>query len=177
MIDFKFSATFAGLLIAFYGGGALLTAPFAGRLSDKLGSLKVMIYSLILSGIILLIYAFVYEYEWLLVLTVIWAIVSEAFRPASLSIISEVVLPEQRRVAYALNRLAINIGMSIGPVAAGFLSLIDYSIIFYVDGITSIIAGFFLIYAPWIKSNTTNASADISDKEIQININADSNKK
>jgi MFS family permease len=80
-------------------------------------------------------------------------------------------------VAYALNRLAINIGMSIGPVAAGFLSLIDYSIIFYVDGITSIIAGFFLIYAPWTKSNTRSSSTDIYDEETQINIDADSNRK
>lgn len=175
--DLHVAATSAGLLIAFYGGGALLTAPFAGRLSDKLGALKVMIYSLIISGILLIVYSFITEYIFLIALTLIWAVVSEAFRPANLAYISEVVSADQRRVAYALNRLAINIGMSIGPVAAGFLSLIDYSIIFYVDGITSIIAGFFLIYAPWEKSSATVSSAYIPDADIHILNHSDSNKK
>ena len=168
--DLKVAATLAGLLIAFYGGGALLTAPFAGRLSDKLGALKVMIYSLIISGILLIVYSFINEYAWLIVLTLMWAVVSEAFRPANLALISEVVLPEQRRTAYALNRLAINIGMSIGPVLAGFISLIDYTLIFYVDGITSIIAGIFLVYAPWTKSSSNVSSTEIP-VEDNYNIN------
>ncbi len=175
--DLRVAATSAGLLIAFYGGGALLTAPFAGRLSDKLGALKVMIFSLIISGILLIVYSFITEYIFLIALTLIWAVVSEAFRPANLAYISEVVSADQRRVAYALNRLAINIGMSIGPVAAGFLSLIDYSIIFYVDGITSIIAGIFLIYAPWEKSNNTISSTETSEEDIKTLNHSDSNKK
>lgn len=175
--DLKVAATSAGLLIAFYGGGALLTAPFAGKLSDRFGSLRVMIYSLIISGFPLIIYSFLEGFEWLIVLTLVWAIVSEAFRPASLAIISEVVLPEQRRTAYALNRLAINAGMSIGPVLAGFISLFDYSIIFYVDGITSIIAGVFLIYAPWTKTGIINSPQDRSVNEITAAFAPNNNKK
>ncbi len=140
------SADKAGLVLAFYGGGALLTAPFVGKLSDKVGALKVMKISLLGSGIVLFCYQFVSNFYVILAFTFIWAVISEAFRPANRSIISEVVTPAQRRTAYALNRLAINLGMSIGPVAAGFLTAIDFSIIFYVDGLTSILAGLFLLF-------------------------------
>jgi MFS family permease len=105
--------------------------------------------SLFLSGGMLILYSFVRDYNVLLLLTFVWAIVNEAFRPANLHFICEAVPAEQHRTAFALNRLAINIGMSIGPVAGGFLSMVDYSILFYVDAATSLGAGVFLLVSKW----------------------------
>lgn len=145
----EISASEAGLVLTCYGAGALITAPFVGKLSDTFGSLRIMKISLFVSGLVLILYSFISNYYLILLTTLAWAVISEAFRPANLVLISEVVKPEQRRTAFALNRLAINLGMSIGPVAGGFLILFDYSIIFYVDGITSIAAGIFLALSKW----------------------------
>jgi MFS family permease len=139
----------AGLVITFYGLGAFISAPFIGRLSDKVGALRVMTFSLILSAIVLFIYPFLKTYTLILFLTLLLSIISEAFRPSSMSLISETVSAEFRRPAFSLNRLAINLGMSIGPVVGGFLAVAHFNLIFYVDGITSILAGIFLIFAPW----------------------------
>ncbi len=139
------SQSAAGMVLAFYGAGALITAPFVGKLSDKLGSLLVMKSSLILTGVVIILYSFVQNYYAILVVTLLWAVISEAFRPANLSLISNEVKPEQRKTAFALNRLAINLGMSIGPVVGGFLSAFNFSPLFYVNGITSILAGIFLM--------------------------------
>ncbi len=139
------SQSAAGMVLAFYGAGALITAPFVGKLSDKLGSLLVMKSSLILTGVVIIFYSFVQNYYAILVVTLLWAVISEAFRPANLSLISNEVKPEQRKTAFALNRLAINLGMSIGPVVGGFLSAFNFSPLFYVNGITSILAGIFLM--------------------------------
>ncbi|MCK7526497.1 MAG: MFS transporter [Ignavibacteriales bacterium] len=57
--------------------------------------------------------------------------------------ITEIVAPSQRRMAFALNRLAINAGMSIGPVIGGFLTLIDYHYLFYANAVASIAAGIY----------------------------------
>lgn len=138
------STTSAGLVLAFYGAGALVTAPFVGKLADKVGNLKVMKFSLFATGIILIIYSFIKNYNAILVITLIWSVISEAFRPANLSLISNESSPEQRKTAFALNRLAINLGMSVGPVIGGFLSMINFSLLFYVNGFTSILAGIFL---------------------------------
>src|SRR5690606_20781827 len=141
----------AGFVLACYGIGALITAPFVGKLSDYIGALKVMKYSLLLTGLVMFIYPVFNAYTILLIVTLLFSVISEAFRPANLAIITEVVTPEQRKTAFALNRLAINLGMSIGPVAGGFLTMLDYSIIFYVNGVTSILAGLFLIFSRWDK--------------------------
>lgn len=141
----KISAASAGLVLAFYGAGALITAPFVGKLSDRIGSLRVMKISLIATGFMLFLYSFVQNFYLILAVTLIWSVISEAFRPANLSLISMETSAEQRKTAFALNRLAINLGMSIGPVIGGFLSVISFSFLFYVNGTTSILAGIFLI--------------------------------
>ncbi len=137
----------AGLVLAFYGAGAFITAPFVGKLSDKLGSLFVMKASLILTGLIIILYSFIQNFYAILGITLLWSVISEAFRPANLSLISNETEPVQRKTAFALNRLAVNLGMSIGPVIGGFLSAINFSLLFYVNGVTSILAGIFLMIA------------------------------
>ena len=44
---------------------------------------------------------------------------------------------EKLKPAYALSRLAINLGMSIGPAAAGFIAAKSYFWIFIVDSTLS----------------------------------------
>ncbi|MFZ1291146.1 MAG: MFS transporter [Melioribacteraceae bacterium] len=139
----------AGLVLTFYGIGALISAPFAGKLSDKLGALNLMKFSLLLSGVLFFVYSIFNDYIIISIISVFLAVVSEAFRPAGMAFISNEVTVEQRKPAYALYRLTINLGMSIGPVIGGFLSSIDFHFLFVVDGITSIAAGIFLIFAKW----------------------------
>ncbi len=139
----------SGLVLTFYGIGAFITAPFAGRISDKIGPLKLMKISLISTGLFLFVLSLIKTFESFLALTLVWAIISESFRPASMSFISEQIEPKRRKTAFALNRLAINLGMSIGPMVGGFLSAINFSLLFYVDGVTSIAAAIFLIVSSW----------------------------
>jgi len=141
------SAADAGLVVGVYGLGALLTGPLMGKLSDKIGSLKVIRGSFVFSGISLFIFSFIKDYSLTMVIVFIWSIINEAFRPANMSFISDVVDASQRRTAFALSRLAINLGMSIGPVIGGLLSLINFSLLFYVDGFTALAAGAYLAFS------------------------------
>jgi predicted MFS family arabinose efflux permease len=139
------STSKAGLVLAIYGLGGLCTSPFMGKLSDKLGALRIMKTSLIFTGIILILYSFVKNFYGVLLMTLLLSVISEAFRPANLALLSNETEPEQRKTAFALNRLMINLGMSVGPVVGGFLSAINFSFLFYVDGATSILAAIFLM--------------------------------
>lgn len=142
-----YSQAHAGYVLSIYGIGALVTAPLAGRLSDHVGPLRIMRFSLLFSGVLLFFVPLVQSYYALCGLAFVWAMVSEAFRPASMSIISDWVLPEQRKAAFALNRLAINLGMSIGPAAGGFIATVSFTALFVIDGATSILAGLVLLFA------------------------------
>ena len=128
-----YSATQAGLVFSIYGAAAFVAAPFSGRLSDAIGPLRVMKLSLWFSGVILILYPLAQVFSVVIVATICWSVITEAFRPAALSIISDIVEPDQRKVAFSANRLAANLGMSIGPALGGFLLLYSFPLIFWVD--------------------------------------------
>jgi len=177
--ELEVSAAKAGLILAFYGIGAFISAPFAGKLSDRLGAVNLMRISLISSGIFLIIYSFVTSFIAFLLLTLIWAVIAEAYRPASMSFISDEVSADRRKTAFALNRLAINLGMSIGPVVGGILSTINFSLLFYFDGLTSVAAGIYLLYSG-IKvrdSVETKSVSDLKHHPSKKNTSILSNKK
>jgi len=71
------------------------------------------------------------------------------FRPASLAAMTGVVPPAQRKAAFALNRLAINLGMSVGPALGGFLATVSFNWMFVVDAVTTIAAGAVLSLTAW----------------------------
>jgi MFS family permease len=131
----------AGLALTIYGVGGLVGAPIAGRLCDRFGAFAVLRGSLLSSGLILLAFPFAKRFEPFLGLTFIWSIVAESVRPASLAALTAFVGPEQRKAAVAVNRLAINLGMSVGPAVGGFLATVSYPLLFVVDGLTALAAG------------------------------------
>lgn len=139
----------AGLVLAAYGLGALITAPFVGKLSDKIGAMRLMQISMLGSGVLFFLFSFLENYWFIFSLSVLLAVINESFRPASMAFISDSVEAELRKPAFALYRLAINLGMSIGPILGGFLTAINYSLLFYADGITCISAGIYLLLVKW----------------------------
>lgn len=165
----------AGTALLVYGLAAFLAAPLTGRLSDKFGSLKIMKFALFGSGVLFFVYSFINDYALILAASFILAAVNESFRPANLSLITEIVAPPQRRMAFALNRLAINAGMSIGPVVGGFLTLINFHFLFYANAVASIAAGIYLSSVKW-SSLSTNEITDQKEEKTKINISIFSDK-
>jgi predicted MFS family arabinose efflux permease len=143
------SAPLAGLAISAYGVGGVITAPIAGRLADRIGPFAVMGGSLALTGVVLLVMPLVRSFTMVLALTFAWAVVADAARPATMSALTATTPPGQRRAAIALNRLGINLGMSIGPVIGGFLALVSFPLLFVVDALTSLTAAALLAMLLW----------------------------
>ena len=138
------SASVAGLAISVYGVGGLVTAPMAGRLADRIGPYAVLRASLALTGIVLLVIPLTKNFAVILALTFLWAVVADATRPATMSALTGSTPPDKRKAAIAVNRLAINLGMSIGPAVGGFLAVVSFPLVFVVDGVTSLSAAVLL---------------------------------
>jgi predicted MFS family arabinose efflux permease len=134
----------AGLVLVVYGAGAIVAAPAAGWLSDRIGPLRLMKASLVLSGAVMFVFPFARTFGQIATAAFALALVNEAFRPASLAVIGDAVPAPDRKAAFALNRLAINLGMSIGPALGGFLATVSFLFLFAVDGTTSLVAGVLL---------------------------------
>ena len=139
--DAGLSVQKASLMVLLYGAGALVAAPVAGRLSDRLGPIRIMRGSLLLSGVVMLGFPFARTLPAIVAMTLLLSVTSEAFRPANMTIMGDLVAPERRKTAFSLNRLAINLGMSIGPALGGFLATVSFRWLFLVDGGTAVAAG------------------------------------
>jgi MFS family permease len=143
-----FSAGQAGMALAVYGVVSLLISPFAGRLADRVGSQRILTLSLFLGGLGFWALPLLRTLPQVLVGMMVLSAVSEAMRPATLALVSDLAPPALRRQAFALNRLAINLGMSVGPALGGFLAARSFETLFWVDGATSIAAALVLLLFP-----------------------------
>lgn len=157
------SAGRAGLVLSAYGLTSIAGAPLAGRIADRIGSLPVMRVSLFGTGLLLFAYPFARTFWQLIAVTVLWSLMDVAFRPASLKLMTESVEPTHRKSAFALVRLAINLGMSIGPALGGFLAAVSFRAIFIVDGITSLLAAGILFS---FRAPSSNANAATSTDPV-----------
>ncbi|HZE07572.1 MAG TPA: MFS transporter [Gemmatimonadaceae bacterium] len=161
-----FSAARSGFVFAVYGATAIIAGPVAGKLSDRIGALPIMRASLISSGTALLFFPLARTFESVVVVTALWAACAEIFRPASLAAIAHVVSPAQQKPAFALYRLAVNLGMSIGPALGGFLATVSFHAMFVVDAGTSLVAGAVLSLATWTASTGgDNRSAPLNETQ------------
>src|SRR5271156_3720073 len=138
----------AAIALMVYGVVALLAMPLTGISSDRMGPLPIMKASLFLTGFLLLLFPLAKSYSAILLMTFAFAVLNESVRPASLSMVSDLVPPAQRKSAFALSRLAANLGMSVGPAIGGILAVYSFRWLFLVDGTTSILAGAVLALAP-----------------------------
>lgn len=131
----------AGSILFFFGLGSVLGSYLGGKLVDKIGFYKVMVLSLFFTGIGFIILQYMKTFWGLCIGILTVVTVADAFRPAIFVSIKAYSKPENQTRSLGLLRLAINIGMGIGPTLAGLIIVAKgYDLLFWIDGITCIIA-------------------------------------
>lgn len=135
-----FTPARAGQALSLYGLGSLAGAYLGGSLSDRIGSTTVQKLSLALSGGLLLVLGQVRSAWSLLPVLFLYSTASGALYPANAASMARVCPPELQVKGFALNRLANNLGVTIGPAVGGLLALRDYRLLFWADGLTCIAA-------------------------------------
>lgn len=142
-----FGTTEAGSAMGTYGVGGVLGSYLGGWLCDRIPPRRVMIGSLTLSGAGFILLGQIDSRVGILITLFLLAVVGEGFRPANSAAVATASPPELRTRAFALNRLAINLGMSVGPTIGGFLAMVSYDWLFWADGITCMVAAAVLAVA------------------------------
>ena len=135
-----FTPARAGQALSLYGLGSLGGAFLGGWLADKMGSITVQKTSLVLSGIFLISLGFVRQPWAILPLLFFLALAGGSLYPANATSMSAICPRDLQVKGFALNRLAGNLGATIGPAVGGVLALRDYRLLFWADGLTSLAA-------------------------------------
>ncbi len=154
-VKLQFSIAEAGIIMGIFGMGAVLGAWLGGRLTDRIGFYKVQFWSLLLNGLMFLVLGQMKSFTEFGIIIFFLSVIGEAFRPANAAAIASYSKVGNQTRSYSLNRLAINLGFSIGPAVGGILAAYDYHLLFWVDGITCILAAvIMLLVIPNIKTST-----------------------
>ncbi|MBK0404872.1 MFS transporter [Adhaeribacter sp. BT258] len=136
----------AGIIMSIFGLGATCGAFMGGWLTDKIGHFKVQLGSLFLSSGMFLVMLQLQTFESIAVGIFFLSLVAECLRPANASSVSYYAKPENVTRAFSLNRMASNLGFSIGPALGGLLASISYRWLFVGDAITCFSAGIFFYF-------------------------------
>jgi predicted MFS family arabinose efflux permease len=161
--DLGYSYSQVGWIMVCFGFGSMLGSFLGGKLSDKIGFYKVMVFSLFTSGLLFFVIQFVTSFWGLCLSMFLIMSVADMFRPAMFVSIGSYAKPENRARAFTLVRLAVNLGFAAGPALGGLIIMnMGYHGLFWADGITCIIA--ITIFAILVKEK----KAVIEEKEIEL---------
>jgi MFS family permease len=143
--DLGLTSTRAGLIIGCFGLGSMVGSYLGGWLSDRVDPLRIQQLSLISSGIGFVLFVRLESFPALAVGIFVVAVLGDGFRPALMVAIAHRSTAETQSRAFALIRLAANLGMSVGPAVAGILAVRGYALIFLADALTCWAAAALLI--------------------------------
>ncbi len=131
----------AGLVLSCFGAGAVLGSVAGGWLTDKFGHFKIQTVGLVGSVPVFLILPFLTSVTSLAIGVFSLSCITDIFRPANSVSISRYARPENITRAFSLNRMALNLGFSIGPALGGFFAAISFHLLFYGNAFSAAVAG------------------------------------
>lgn len=139
-----------GWIMVAFGSGSMLGSWLGGKLTDKMGFYKIMIFSLFTSGILFFVLQCITSFWGLCFGMFTIMAIADMFRPAMFVSLSVYAKPENRVRALSLVRLSVNLGFAAGPTLGGLIILgMGYQGLFWIDGSTCIIA--ILVFALSVK--------------------------
>jgi len=135
-----------GSIMTSFGLGSLVGAWIGGRLTDRFGFYKVMLISLIATGMLFIGIQFLDDFWAICIGIFILMVFADAFRPAVYVALNAYSKTGNKTRSVSLIRLAINLGFSAGPAIGGIIiGSLGYRGLFWVDGLTCILAGVLLL--------------------------------
>lgn len=165
--DLNFSYGQVGWVMVCFGAGSMIGSWLGGKLSDKLGFYKIMVFSLFTSGLLFFVIQYITSFYGLCGAMFLIMIVADMFRPAMFVSLGAYAKPENRTRALTLVRLAVNLGFAAGPALGGLIILgIGYQGLFWVDGFSCIIS--ILVFALLVKEKKRVKFSGMHEGEIVI---------
>ena len=164
--DLGFSYGEVGWIMVFFGVGSMIGSWLGGKLTDKIGFYKVMIWSLLITGFLFIGLQYVTTF-WAFCFSMLFImIIADMFRPAIFVSLNTYSKIENRTRSLTLIRLAINLGFVVGPTVAGIIIISSgYDLLFWIDGLTCILA--ILFFRLLIKEKKSTATEPNEESKLE----------
>lgn len=130
----------AGLFLMMAAVSSIPGSLIGGKLADYIGRKKIIIISQGLAAMCLIPCAFLGKSLIVPYLLILSSFFGGAAQPPNSAMIADLTTTKNRKAAYSLLYLGINIGFSLGPLIAGFLYNNHMKILFLGDAATTILS-------------------------------------
>jgi MFS family permease len=136
-----YSAFQAGLAVAVVGLGTFVGNMVGGTVADRFGRRSAIAVSMFGSAAFTAAVPLTDDIVTTTALVGLVGVFAQLYRPAAGALLVDVVDGEQRVMAFAVLRLAVNVGMAVGPLVGGLLSGHSYTYLFVGDALFSFAFG------------------------------------
>lgn len=134
------SVGIVGIIVAINSGLGMVGSMIGGKLIDNIGRKKVLMLFSTASGAGYALCAFIHQPIVITGILMLSSFLGGFSQPVYSTITTDLTEGEQRKAAFSLNYIAINVGFSVGPLLAGFLYK-DHLLWFFLgDAITTFIS-------------------------------------
>ncbi|ADB33355.1 major facilitator superfamily MFS_1 [Kribbella flavida DSM 17836] len=130
----------AGAVAAAVGAGSVVSQLVGGWLSDRIGRRRTMLIGFLGTAAALILLGSAGSLEMIAVTAFTVGLLGDLFRPAVQATVADLLDPRERVRAYGLLFWAINLGFSVSTVSAGVLASVGYSLLFWINAATSVVA-------------------------------------
>ncbi|HEX8303603.1 MAG TPA: MFS transporter [Jatrophihabitans sp.] len=136
------TASEAALGLGSYGTGGVIGVLIGGMLADRLGARNATVLSMSSSAVLIASLLYLHDYLVLLVAVGMVGLVSQIFRPASATLLSELT-PESRQVMiFAMYRFGLNVGATAAPLLGFALYNLDhqhFTLLFWGEALVALV--------------------------------------
>ena len=133
----------SGLILAANGAASLVATPVAGSLVDRVGGRVILGVSLVLLAAGYAQYPFVHEPWQGFLASAVAGAGTGTFWPAQSALLAGLASPAERPAAFAMQRMAMNLGFGLGGLFGGLVATTSepstFTIIFLVDAATFVV--------------------------------------
>ena len=154
-------------LISINAGTGLLASLIAGTLADKVGRKVVMNFSLTVNGLAYFLLMNAETYPQFVGLMIMVGLSNPLYQVGADAMLADMIPPEKRTDAYAINRIANNAAFALGPAIGGFLATRSYDLAFYCAGIGFLSYSVLLFFLARETLNKSTANIGIPNSQTE----------
>jgi len=159
------SASQAALGLGSYGMGGVVGVLIGGMLADRLGARNATVLSMSSSAALIASLLYLHDYLVLLLAVGLVGLVSQIFRPASATLLSELT-PESRQVMiFAMYRFGLNVGATVAPLLGFALYNLDhqrFTLLFWGEALVALVYAVLALVALPRRTSRVGAAAAVA---------------
>ncbi len=170
-LDFSLKET--GLVLSCFGVGAVVGSYIGGVLTDKIGFYQTQVFSFFLTVPVFIVLPELKTVFSVSIGVFMLSAIADIFRPANSVALSYYTPKESITKAFSLNRMAVNLGFSVGPALGGFLAGISYDWLFYGNALGGFLASCLFVYyfrhrTPRVKPEKVKVKVESPYKNLRM---------